>query len=303
MSNINISVVIPVFNREKELEAALSALVAQTSDNFEVIVVDDGSTKDLSAIIEKFKPLLELTYLKIENSGGPARPRNIGISHAKGRWISFLDSDDGWFPRRIEAINTHLSDDADVVYHQLAIILDTDADRSHSSARQKFMGRSIGRDPLVDMLLKGNPVPNSAALIRRSFLDKIGPLSEVSELRTVEDFDLWLRAAEEGGRFKYIDQCLGWYSVGRGNISSGAYKQIEMRDNLMKKHMALLPASLREAARRHHAYIIGIFAMKAGDLSLANRSLRDALPLSTLTLNMKCLVRWLQTKYLMSRCS
>ena len=294
---IKISVVIPVYNRKRDLDIALASLTNQTNKAFEVIVVDDGSSEDLTPVIEKYSGRLVLSFIRIENSGGPARPRNGGVSSARGEWISFLDSDDGWHPQRIERVVERLTDTVDIVYHALSVKREDDADAKHPSARQQRVGRGMVGDSLADMLLRGNPIPNSAALIRRSFINRLGGISEEKYLRTVEDFDLWLRAAEAGARFNYIDMDLGWYSIGSGNISSGARNQIEVRSELFKRHEQAVPAHLRGSAIHHHNYILGVFALRAGDYAAAASYLRAALPLSSVTLTVKCLARLVFAKY------
>ncbi|GAB6111210.1 glycosyltransferase family 2 protein [Desulfomicrobium salsuginis] len=117
----DLTVVIPTFNRSQELIRSLDSLVAQSNPNFEVIVCDDGSTEDIASAINGFNTRLCLRLLRIDNSGGPARPRNFATKSATTRWISFLDSDDWWFPSRIARLRAALSDDSDIVYHPLVV--------------------------------------------------------------------------------------------------------------------------------------------------------------------------------------
>ena len=78
-----ISVVIPVYNRSWELRRALESLARQTTKNFEVVVCDDGSAEDIRAVVTTFEHQLDVQYQRIENSGGPARPRNVAIGLAR----------------------------------------------------------------------------------------------------------------------------------------------------------------------------------------------------------------------------
>src|SRR5680860_1084245 len=96
------SVIIPTYNRAKDIDQCLSSLLAQTYKNFEVIVCDDGSTDNTKDIVESYKDRLNIRYDWSENWGGPARPRNRGIKLSQADWICFLDSDDWWCPNKLE---------------------------------------------------------------------------------------------------------------------------------------------------------------------------------------------------------
>jgi glycosyltransferase involved in cell wall biosynthesis len=87
-----ISIVVAIFNRKDELFELLNSLIAQTDKNFEVIIVDDGSSVDLLPTVETFKEMLEIQYFKKENSG-PGLSRNYGARRAKNDWLVFVDSD------------------------------------------------------------------------------------------------------------------------------------------------------------------------------------------------------------------
>ena len=92
------SVIIPVFNREQSLRAVLDSVLAQTCRDFELIVVDDGSTDGSLAIMksygERIRPISQ-------RNAGAGAARNAGIRAAQGRWIAFLDSDDVWRPEKL----------------------------------------------------------------------------------------------------------------------------------------------------------------------------------------------------------
>ena len=91
---IQISVVIPTFNRKTALEQAIRSVLAQRKADFEIIVADDGSTDGTAACIRQKFP--QVRYLRWEKQQGPSYARNRGVEEAKGPWIAFLDSDDEW---------------------------------------------------------------------------------------------------------------------------------------------------------------------------------------------------------------
>ena len=95
-----VSIVIPTYKRSNYLKLTLESIAAQTFKDFEAIVVDDGSPDDSAEIVCKAFDFCH--YVKITNSGGPAKPRNMGIELAKGKYIAFVDDDDLWLPEKLE---------------------------------------------------------------------------------------------------------------------------------------------------------------------------------------------------------
>ena len=117
-----LSIVVPVFNRTWQLRRALSSLVNQTYKNFEVVICDDGSTENVATVIDEFCSKLSIVFVRIDNSGGPARPRNVASAKTRGEWICFLDSDDWWDVQRLAVIVAELNNDIDLLYHPLRLI-------------------------------------------------------------------------------------------------------------------------------------------------------------------------------------
>src|SRR5690242_1512065 len=84
-----VSVVIPTYNRAREMRRCLDSLVSQSFRDFEVLVCDDGSTDETATVAAAFETRLQLAYHWAENFGGPARPRNIGLHRARGIYVAF----------------------------------------------------------------------------------------------------------------------------------------------------------------------------------------------------------------------
>ena len=95
-----VSIVIPAFNASNFITETLKSVFRQTYKDYEVIVVDDGSTDDTKEVLDPFMD--RIRYIYQSNSGGPAKPRNVGICNAKGKYISLHDSDDVMLPEKIE---------------------------------------------------------------------------------------------------------------------------------------------------------------------------------------------------------
>lgn len=208
------SVIIPTYNRADLLDRCLDSLVRQTFRDFEVLVCDDGSTDDSRDVAERYKNRLDLRYLWDENWGGPARPRNRGIAEARGEWICFLDSDDWWTPDKLEACLPYL-DSYDMLYHDMYVV----EQGVESQPNHQLRGRLLKSPIYHSLLMHGNCVVNSSVVLRRSVIDRVGPLTEDRALIAVEDFDYWLSVSRVSERFCHIARPLGYYWMGETSIS------------------------------------------------------------------------------------
>ena len=231
MSDFFISVIIPTYSRACDLDWCLKSLENQTYKNFEVLVCDDGSTDNTEEIVVKYNSKLTINYIKDENFGGPARPRNNGIKKAKGDFIAFLDSDDWWYPNKLEFNLPYLTD-YDLIYHNL------DKYYNVNKSKDKIYGRELKDNITKDLLINGNGIPNSSVVIRKAIVNLMGFISEDKNLIAVEDSDYWLRASFVTNRFKFINKSLGAYWI--GNNISVSEKQIIRENNLFNKYEYLL---------------------------------------------------------------
>jgi len=101
--NPKVSVIIPTYNRANLLARAIKSVLNQTFQDFELIIVDDGSTDNTKEVVEEFqKKDSRIKYIFQENSGGPAKPINTGIKNSRGEYIAILESDDEWLPEKLE---------------------------------------------------------------------------------------------------------------------------------------------------------------------------------------------------------
>ncbi len=290
-----LSVVIPAFNRGRELKRALDSLKAQTSKCFEVIVCDDGSSEELGPLVNAYRPELDLTYVRIENSGGPARPRNTGVALARGQWISFLDSDDWWDQDRMEKVTAALSSEVDFIYHPLRVVTSHELKRSQRRERRAIVGEALRSDPLAHMALLGNPIPNSAAVVRKSLLNQIGGVCEDSAL-VAEDFDTWMRLAEAGARFQFIAQALGSYWVGLDSISQISEKHIEGQKLIFSRHVDHFDPGILDVVKARQMYALGTIAMNIdGRGKEARHYFSKAIYLDSFGLRLKRIMKILMT--------
>lgn len=264
-----VTVVIPTFNRADDLRRCLTSLLAQTFDNFEVLVCDDGSTDVNAEVAGEFVERLDLAFETAENFGGPARPRNRGIARARAPYVAFLDADDWWAPTKLERSVAALDAGADLVYHDLYTV--------RSSDQVRFEGHIASTAPqhpmFVALLCTGMSIPNSSVVVRADLLAILKGVSEDRELISVEDFDTWIRLSRLTERFVRIPECLGYYWVGGGNISAASPKQLPRITALYARYLGELPAVSLQRAKGFLAYRIGRVAYEYGDHELAAKKL------------------------------
>lgn len=250
------SIIIPTYNRAELLKRCLNSLVEQTFKDFEVLVCDDGSVDNTKEIVKEFRNRLDIRYHWETNWGGPARPRNRGIELSKGEWICFLDSDDWWYPNKLEASLDYLND-YDLIHHDL------DLYKCSEKVSGCERGRYLKGEYLKDVIINGNFIVNSSVIIRKKIIDLIGPISEDKNLIAVEDYDYWIRCIQLTNKVKYINKSFGGYWVG-ANISY-SIKQIDRYKYLLDKYSNLLSIEEKNkslliynylAARLNHSHML-----------------------------------------------
>jgi glycosyltransferase involved in cell wall biosynthesis len=178
-----VSVIIPTYNRGWVLREAIDSVLAQDFKDFELIVVDDGSTDNTPLILDSYHQ--ELMVIRQPNKGVSAA-RNRGIAAASGRLIAFLDSDDFWLPRKLSEQVDFFNSNPDAVINQTEEIWIRNGVRVNPKTRHHKVSGMIFEPSLALCL-----VSPSAVMIKRSLFDDIGLFDE--NLPACEDYDLWLR--------------------------------------------------------------------------------------------------------------
>lgn len=188
-----VSVVMPTYNRRTMLERSVSSVLAQTYPDWELIVVDDGSTDDTDDMLKGLDDR-RVRAITVEH-GGVARARNHAVRSARGEWIAFLDDDNEWHPVYLERQLTYAANvrDAGVVYC-LVEVQDDEPDeiRSRETA-VPLLPEWRPEGDVFDDLLRGWWTPISGTFMRRDILGPVGDFS--TELVIAEDIDLMMRLA------------------------------------------------------------------------------------------------------------
>jgi len=280
------SVIIPTYNRAEKLKHCLDSLAKQTYKNFEILVCDDGSTDNSKDVVEQFKDVLDIKNFWNENWGGPARPRNVGIKNAKADWVCFLDSDDLWFPNKLEVCKGSLNN-FDLIYHSLII------NHKGEKLNKTRWVRNLNSNAFRDLMLNGNAIPTSSVCMRKQLLIALGGFSEDKRFRVGEDFDLWIRASLENCRFKYIPLVLGEYWVGEGNISSFGTSDLDYVKIVYDQYVHKLTRKDIQRQKAVLTYSYGLALQQNGNRQEAKKKYREVFLFRGCKIKIKALYRLL----------
>lgn len=184
MGEVSVSIIIPTFNRLAFLKKAIASIECQTCQDFELIIVDDGSTDETPSYLKT----LSHTIILLQRNKGVSFARNQGIKVARGRYIAFLDSDDIWCPMKLEVQLDFHNKNPSIGFSY------SDEQWFRDNNRVKIPKKY--QKPVsvqFEDLLKYTFIGPSSVMIKRSVLDEVGLFDE--SFAVCEDFDLWLRIA------------------------------------------------------------------------------------------------------------
>lgn len=252
-----VSVIIPVCDAARTIERALDSVFAQTFTNFEIIVVDDGSSDRTVELVSQFNDD-RLRLICHSQNRGAAAARNAGIEAAKGRWIAFLDADDAWFPEKL-ALQVELLErvEAGQGACSTGFIL-------HKEGRERTVTLDMMPESFRSNIFFGCTFsPGTTLMIDRAIFDKIGGFDE--EFRRLEDWD-WLLRFSEHYNMQFLPQPLAHIyllaqsapgSVRKNDLTFDAIRRIDLKHGShyesWRRRMQLKSSLLIElAAAMHH---------------------------------------------------
>lgn len=210
-----VAVIIPTYNRARELQRCLDSVEIQSYRDFHVVVVDDGSTDDTEAVVRSFSGRIQIRYLKIENTGLPSKARNYGIRHTDSPILAFLDSDDWWHRRKLEASLESVPSGYFLAYHD-SLFRPT---RPIHLFRRRVRCKDVSGNPLAYLTKRGNQITTSTVVVSQELVSDLGGFNESIAFRGGEDYELWLRIAQSGCDFRKIRGAWTYYWAGGGNLS------------------------------------------------------------------------------------
>lgn len=209
-----VSVIMPMHNSASFLREAIDSVLAQTYTNWELLIVDDASTDNSLVLANEFaKTDNRIKVIRNEHSiGMPSAPRNVGIKLSKGRFIAFLDSDDIWFPQKLEQQLPLFEDRRVAIAYANYEKID-----EYSNRKQRLV--NAPDHSTYSSLLKGNVIGNLTGVYDRS---KVG--TEFIRNTHHEDYAMWLAILKKGFIAKNTGTVLGGYRITKNSISSQKLK-------------------------------------------------------------------------------
>ena len=222
----------PTYNRGKVLFNTIESVINQSYEKFELLVIDDGSNDDTHNIVKQFNDK-RIRYFKNNHSGLPAVPRNFGIKNSKYEWICFLDSDDLWYPKKLEIVkNSILSNENILLFCHNEILI---KNKSKSLIKHSV---DISSNFYRQLLVHGNKLSPSAVCLNKNYLIKKKILfNENVNLKIVEDYDFWLNFFQYHNDIMYINEVLSKYVVLSDSISNNTLLYLENLENLYINHV------------------------------------------------------------------
>lgn len=243
-----ISIVIPTYRGERLIGDTLASISAQTDQNWEVIVVEDGSRGATERIIADFAarhPGHRVHYSRNEQNCGPSHTRNTAFKHVRGQYVALLDSDDRWFPDYLSVMREAIeSTGKDIVYCSVVMIEDvTDL----LIGVWGPAGNEIAEFP--HGLLNRNFVTPSASVLRRTVLADVGNWN--TQHRYCEDLEFWLRCVAEHKTFHYVGGVHCLYRRNHAEAATGKMCAVQEAHAEIAQRFLQLPGTREKLCRKY----------------------------------------------------
>lgn len=226
-----VDIIIPVYNPGVYLTETLNSCFAQSYKNFKITVIDDCSTEDIKAMLQKYP---SVNYLRTEKNLGPAGARNFGIKNTSGDLVSFIDSDDVMDKDKLlNSVNEFKKDNSiGMVCGNYRILV-------NGRLRRPFYKKA----PVINWntLMRQNFVASGSVTVKRSVIEDVGLFDE--EYWIAEDYACWVKISEKY-KIKYLHKVLYYYRVIPGGTS------LTQRSDIQKNHIKNLEKIKKESRER-----------------------------------------------------
>ncbi len=271
-----VSVVVPAYNVSHYIEDALRSLQHQSFKEFEVLIVDDGSTDNTAEIVKPYVKSDPRFQLWQKQNGGLSSARNHGIRHARGEYIALLDGDDVYHPdklaRHVATLNHH--PEVGVVYSASQAIRD-----DGKPTPIYLSGKPVHSEPLLALLCKNFIGHGSNAVFRRSLINEVGEFDET--LRSSEDIDFWLRiATTRKWQFYREKSTLCYYRVRPSGLSFNVAQMQRCTEQVIQSAYQRSPQLVKPMLPTAYAYMYRYLArlsLQGGNLDQASHFIDKAL--------------------------
>ena len=277
---MRVSIVTPVYNGERTVARAVDSALAQNFDDFEIIVVNDGSTDSTASILEGYGDRIRVIN---QPRGGCSAASTTGCRAARGEFIAWIDADDIWMPNKLALMMPPLERDLDcmLVFSNAVKFLET------GETLSDFVSPERAHAPTLDeMLTHLWPIISTTAVVRRSALDKVGYFFVEPHVyhNFCSDIYAWL-LLRELGHFHYVPEKLAMYStrpfphnIGQyGRSQKYAFRRIAARYGARGRRMVRLVRAEQRSYNVNQLGYLGLLAMREGRATEARRHFVHAL--------------------------
>lgn len=300
MSSPTVSVVIPAYNREDVLTASVDSVLRQTWTDFEVLIVDDGSTDATREIAESMTDP-RIRVVATSGNTGASGARNVGVAHAVGDWVAFQDSDDEWLPRKLEKqMAPLLADGSDAIAGYCGMVVtgrhfQSEGERPQTLYIPNQRHKAVSGD-IRNTLLTASLVSTQTLIVRRDLLAEVGGFDEA--LPALVDWDLTLRLAQHGS-FSFIDEPLVLQFFSQNSLTQNLDKRLTARRAIIGKHRALFEAAPDALAYQYRS--LAGEERRRGNIAAASEAIAAARKQQPLNLHLALISVYLRARRLFGR--
>jgi len=242
-----VSIIMPAYNAQDYIKQSIQSVVKQTYNNWELLIINDGSTDNTVSIVESFKDT-RIVLFSQENSG-VSRARNYGISKAKGDYIAFLDSDDLWKNNKLNVQVSYMKKHPDIVLSYT----DYDSFKLQNEIIKNKQLYPFQIENQHDRLLVFNYIATLTVMLKKEIFQKVDGF-DIS-LFGPEDWDLWIRIAKIG-KIAFINQKLALYREHESGISKNRKRQLEQEYKVLRRY------ALQSTNKKLQKYALWFYYLK-----------------------------------------
>jgi glycosyltransferase involved in cell wall biosynthesis len=218
MNNPLVSVIMPAYNAEKYITDSINSVIAQTYTEWEIIVIDDGSTDNTSSVVKKITEKDNRVKYIYQENGRQGKARNNGIRHSQGEYIAFLDADDLWVPEKVRIqVELLQTKKMDLVFSDSYIF----EDKPEITTKLNIIPGSFQGEKDFSHFLSYNRIPILTVMTTRKSVEQVEGFSEENEIQNAEDLNLWLKLLLAGNTFLGIDMPLTYYRIHSSSSTAG----------------------------------------------------------------------------------
>lgn len=231
-----ITVITPTFNRRRFIGEAIESVINQTYGNLEHLIIDDGSEDNTGELVESYQKKDGRIHYFYQANQGQSVARNLGLKHARGDYICFLDSDNYWFLDKLEKSLAAFQKypETDILYGDCVII-----NEAGDEISRKTIKRHSGY--IAPLLLRDNFVSINTSMTKRHCFEEMGGMS--NKVKVADDYELWLRFSSKY-LFYYLPEFLACYRVMENQISSDKRRRFEANEAIIVDFLKKFPEAV-----------------------------------------------------------